>query len=215
MTGRELRERILAKVLWKAIGSTVAITVFFVFYFYLMENPVFPVRTMPVFSWDVQMPVVEWTTWIYFSLWVYICMPSSLMHSLPALGQYLLGAFILALMGLSVFFFYPTAVPHWDIDWSLYPTLEFLKTKDYSGNACPSMHVAYSVWSALWMSLMLRELSLPKFWSWLNWIWAIAIVLSTMTTKQHVFIDVIWGTIFGVVAYYVNQVFVRRFGTQL
>jgi len=215
MTGTELRTRLLGKIVWKATGCTVAITAFFVVYFYLMQNPVFPVRTMPVYSIDHAIPVMEWTTWIYFSLWVYICLPTTLMHTLPALGQFLLGAFILAVMGMSVFLFYPTAVPHWEIDWQQYDILAFLKTSDLSGNACPSMHVGYSVFAALWMSLMLKRFRVHVAWNVFNWFWALAIILSTLTTKQHVSIDVIWGTLFGAVAFVLNYLVMRRMQTQL
>jgi hypothetical protein len=215
MTGKDLRQRVFSHVLLKAVGSTAAIWVFFIFYFRVMEQPFFPVNTMPVYWLDHQMPVLEWSAWVYFSLWVYICLPNTLMHTVPALGQYLLGAFVLAVCGLSVFTLYPTAVPHWEVDWSLYPTLEFLKSKDVAGNACPSMHVAFSVFAGFWLHEMLKKVNAGTLWKLGNVLWGLAIILSTLTTRQHVWIDVFWGAPLGMVVFYLNFWWVRRCETRL
>lgn len=210
MSGSELRERILAHLWWKAIGHTCVISAFFVVYFLVVQHPVFPVRTMRLFGWDYWTPVIEWTVWVYFSLWIYICLPGSLILTLSGLRQYLLGALAMATVGLGVFFFYPTAVPVWSIDWSGYPLLEFLKSADSAGNACPSLHVGYTVFAAFWMTILLRKFGSPPLWHVLNLVWGLGIILSTLTTKQHVWIDVIWGAILGLLICWSNYWWARR-----
>jgi hypothetical protein len=215
MREKKLSQRIWAYVGLKAIGSTLAITAFFVAYFYVINHPVFPVRVMPILGPDYWMPLLPWTAWVYFSLWVYICLPSSLMQTPQALGHYLLGSFGLSVLGLLIFVIFPTAVPNWEFDWSPYPSLAFLKESDASGNACPSLHVGFAVFAGLWLSAMLRSLRVSGVWHWWNTLWCGAIVLSTMTTKQHVFIDVVCGAILGACVYWGNQRWLRRMNSTL
>lgn len=210
MSGRELRKRILAHFWLKAIGHAFGIPVFFGVYFLVMQHPVFPVRTMPLFGWDYRVPVIEWTVWVYFSLWIYICLPGSLILTLSGLRIYFLGALAMATVGIGVFFFYPTAVPVWAIDWSVYPLLEFLKSADSSGNACPSLHVGFAVFAAFWMKILLSKSGSPLLWHVLNLVWGLGIILSTMTTKQHVWIDVILGAVLGLLICAVNYSWAYR-----
>lgn len=66
---------------------------------------------------------------------------------------------------------------------------------DAPGNSLPSLHVAHSV-------LIGRRLAL-RSWTWA--IWALAICASTLTTHQHVVLDVLGGTL---LAWFVhNRVF--------
>ncbi len=194
----------------KCIGSTVVISAFFVGYFWVLNHPGFAVREMPLFGIDQWLPVVPASAWVYFSLWVYICLPSSLMSQAKELGYYLMGAALLSGIGLAIFYCFPTAVPNWGIDWSLYPTLQFLKESDASGNACPSLHVAFAVYAGLWLARMFRLLSIGGAWHWVNVSWCVWIIVSTMTTKQHVFIDVLCGTVLGFCCFWLNEVIARK-----
>jgi hypothetical protein len=205
MQDREISQRMLAQPWLKLVGSTVAISAFFVVYFHVLDNPVFRVRMVPVLTLDHAIPLVASSAWIYFSLWVYICVPTGFMRTRQALGHYLMGAFSLGVVGLSLFFIFPSAVPTWDIDWSTYPILAFLKESDAAGNACPSLHVAFAVFSGLWLSAILRTMRVGPGWHIANGIWGLAIVISTLTTKQHVLIDVICGIALGGLIYWLNR----------
>lgn len=209
-TPLRLGRRVCALPWLKMIGSTVVISVFFVGYFYVLNHPMMESFEMPRLALDRWMPVVPWSAWVYFSLWVYICVPSSLMCRANELGYYLMGAAWLAVLGLSCFYFLPTAVPDWGIDWSLYPTLEFLKSSDASGNACPSLHVAFSIYAGLWISRILRFLAAGRCLSAVSWLWCWLIILSTMSTKQHVFVDVLCGVALGVFVFWLNDRIARK-----
>lgn len=199
----------------KSIGSTVVISAFFVAYFHVLNHPVFPVRVMLLVAVDGWVPVVSSSVWVYFSLWVYICLPSALMRTRGMLGIYLLGAFVMSAAALAVFIFFPTAVPPCDIDWSAYPALAFLKESDASGNACPSLHVGFAFYSALWMATLLKHLSAGPAWQWTSCVWSLLIILSTMTTKQHVFLDVVFGIPLGAAAYRLSAEIRMRKGIPL
>ena len=124
--------------------------------------------------------------------------------------QFTTGAFILSLLGFLSYFLFPTAIVGWDYDWSLYPSLAFLKEADAAGNACPSLHVAFSVFAALWLSKVLSALQSHSVWNIVNFLWCAMIVVSTMTTKQHVLIDVLCGIPLGAGVYLANRWLFRR-----
>jgi membrane-associated phospholipid phosphatase len=104
------------------------------------------------------------------------------------------------LAGLTVFYFWPTAIPAADIDWARYPDVAFLKSMDASGNACPSLHVATAVFSAIWLHHLLRGFGAPLWILILNWAWCTGIVYSALATRQHVAVDVFAGLALGVLA---------------
>ncbi|MEQ1602543.1 MAG: hypothetical protein ABL885_12365 [Methylophilaceae bacterium] len=65
------------------------------------------------------------------------------------------------LTGLTIFYFWPTAAPVANIDWSQYVYVDLLKNLDASGNACPSLHVATAVFSGIWLHGLLRSFGAP------------------------------------------------------
>jgi membrane-associated phospholipid phosphatase len=203
-------QRLRSHPLEKSLGPTISITLFFVMYFYILHHPFFTPRLVPVSPIDLWMPLIPWSAWIYFSLWVYICMPQALMVNRRIMLCYLSGAVMLSMVGLGLFFFFPTAVPAWDIDWSHYPLLAFLKSADSAGNACPSLHVSFATFSGCWIVWMIRRLRLPPIWGLLSILWGLAIIVSTMTTKQHLLIDVIFGFLLGGLIFWVNILFVNK-----
>jgi membrane-associated phospholipid phosphatase len=99
--------------------------------------------------------------------------------------------------GLSIFYFWPTAAPAPDIDWALYPDMEFLKNIDAAGNACPSLHVATAFLSGIWFHRLLRRFGAPAWLLTVNWSWCFAIVYSTVAIRQHVAVDAIAGLALG------------------
>lgn len=137
------------------------------------------------------------------------------MATRQAMGHYLLGAFGLSVLGLSIFVFVPTAVPDLEWDWSNYPSLLFLKQSDASGNACPSLHVGFAVYAGLWLNIILPNLPLSRFWQGANLLWCNAIVFSTLTTKQHVLIDVICGAFLAALFFAGNSGWLSRNKTNL
>jgi membrane-associated phospholipid phosphatase len=166
---------------------------------------------VPVFELDRWVPILPWSVWVYFSLWIYVCIPQALMRELRPMGYYLLGATLLAVLGLAIFVLWPTAVPDWGVDWNNYPFLSFLKEKDASGNACPSLHVAFAVFSGLWIANLISRLGAAAPWHWANCLWCLAIILSTMTTKQHLFLDVMSGAALGGLGFALNCWLLTRY----
>jgi membrane-associated phospholipid phosphatase len=107
--------------------------------------------------------------------------------------SYGLAAVVLSVIGVGIFVFWPTAVPRPEVDWSQHPAFALLKSVDASGNACPSLHVAFAVFTAAWFERLLRQMGAGRPVRALNWLWCLGILYSTVAIRQHVLLDVLAG----------------------
>ncbi|MFI4967092.1 MAG: phosphatase PAP2 family protein [Gammaproteobacteria bacterium] len=181
----------------KNLGYSAYLTVFMTVYFVLLRHPLFQVRTLPLTALDHAIGFTPWSLILYGSLWFYISLVPCLLHAWSEMRIYLTQVTLLSLVGFAIFLFWPTAVPVADIDWSAHPSVAFLKSVDATGNACPSMHVAFAVLTAVWLYRLLGYVGAP-FWTQLfNLAWCLGIVYSTLATKQHVAWDVYAGAPLG------------------
>jgi membrane-associated phospholipid phosphatase len=88
-------------------------------------------------------------------------------------------------------------VPVPDIAWPEHSSISYLKAVDASGNAFPSLHVAFAVFTAVWLHRLLGELGAGGLVRALSWLWCLGIVYSTIATRQHVALDAISGAAMG------------------
>lgn len=184
----------------KSIGTMLFISLFFGAYFYLLKDPAYPTTVMPITLLDRLIGFQPLALPLYISLWVYVSLPPALLATRRELYGYGMAMAGTCLAGLIVFYFWPTAVPVADIDWTRYPEVHFLKNIDASGNACPSLHVATAVFSGIWLHYLLRRFGAPPWILIVNWVWCTGIVYSALATRQHVAVDVLAGLVLGVVA---------------
>jgi hypothetical protein len=192
---------ILKAHLWfKALGTAAFTGLFFVAYFYLLKNPVRPVTTIPVTWVDQAIGFEAIALPFYLSLWVYVSLPPFFMSTRRAVTSYGLRIGLLCSAGLGIFYCYPNATPPANIDWALIPGMAFLKGVDAAGNACPSLHVATAIFSCAWLHWRFSALGFSPAWKSANFFWCVAIVYSTLATKQHVAIDVAGGIALSLVA---------------
>lgn len=197
---RQAGAALLTHMVLKATGTPLFIALFFGAYFYVLKNPVYPVTVMPVIALDRWIPFQPLAFYVYITLWVYVSLPPALLASRRELYGYGVAMAATCLAGLGIFHFWPTAVAPADIDWALYPDMEFLKNLDAAGNACPSLHVATAVFSGIWLHQLLRRFGAPPSMLIFNGVWCIGIAYSTMAVRQHVAVDVIAGLALGVLA---------------
>lgn len=189
--------QILPRVLtwWpvKMIGTSLGMTAFFVAYFWVLRHPLFPVTTMPLTAVDQWIDFRPEALLLYLSLWFYVCLAPALVIDRRELISFGVAWVVLSVVGLGIFLLWPTIVPRPDVDWSLHPSIIFLKSVDASGNACPSLHVAFAVFSAVWFERHLRQLGAGRWVRAGNWLWCLGILYSTVATRQHVSLDVLAG----------------------
>jgi hypothetical protein len=126
----------------KGVGTTAFISIFFLAYFHVLNHPASLPMVMPVIWLDRLIGFQPFALPVYLSLWLYVCLLPTLIASRTELYRYGMAMALMCATGLSIFHFWPTAAPAPDIDWALYPDMEFLKNIDAAGNACPSLHVA-------------------------------------------------------------------------
>jgi membrane-associated phospholipid phosphatase len=193
----------------KCIGTTLGMTAFFVVYFWLLHHPFFPITIMSLTAVDRWIPFQPGALGLYISLWFYVSLAPALLTERRELLSYLLAAAALSVVGLGIFLFWPTAVPVLAQDWPQPSFLFTLKRVDASGNACPSLHVAFAVFTACWFQRLLREMGAGPVARALNWLWCLGILYSTIATRQHVALDVLAGAVLGAVVAAVHLRLIR------
>jgi membrane-associated phospholipid phosphatase len=195
----DLRAIVLKDFWLKNAGVSVFMALFFWAYLYLLKNPAYPVVTVPLTVVDAWIGFAPLALIPYLSLWIYCALPVILVPTRTRLWNYGFWIGAMCLLALFIFYRFPNAVPPAHIDWAQYPGVAFLKGVDASGNACPSLHVAAAVYSSLWLYWMLAEIRLGWCPQAIQVAWGLAIVYSTMATKQHVSLDVLAGMVLGAV----------------
>ena len=182
----------------KLIGTTAFTWVFFIGYFHLLRHPAHAVTVMPLTALDHLVPFQPQTLGIYLSLWFYVGIAPGLQLTFTELLAYGLWIGALCLTGLGLFYFWPTEIPALMPHMAGFAGFSLLRGVDAAGNACPSMHVAVAMFSAIWIEVLLRLSQVPAWPRLLNASWFLAIAYSTLAIKQHVVLDVLAGALLGI-----------------
>jgi membrane-associated phospholipid phosphatase len=195
--GAELVARARYQFLLKTVGITAFTWLFFIGYFWVLRHPAYPVTMMPLTAVDRWVSFQPAALFPYLTLWLYVGIAPGLSRSFRHLVVYGLWAAALCVSGLLIFHFWPTAVPPRPPYAGQYPGFALLEGVDAAGNACPSMHVAVAIFSAICLEHLLRQLRSPAWLRLLNVAWFLAIAYSTMAIKQHVALDAAAGALLG------------------
>lgn len=164
---------------------------YYIFYVYPNFYPLFPPRQMVTLKIDQSLPFLPWTFVIYVSCYFLIAIVIILLKTPLEIYSFTRRAFgVLIACGL-FFLLYPTVYPRPEYsiveNGYLKLILHFIATVDKPGNCFPSLHVAMtavSVWSMHSVNSFLFKIFI---------FWGAAICLSTLTTKQHYFVDILGG----------------------
>ena len=189
----------------KALSTMLGMAAFFPAYFWVLHHPFFPVALMPLTVFDRLIDFEPAALPVYGSLWVYVALGPTLLKNLRELAAYGLATLVISVAGMGIFILWPTAVPMFAVDWTRYPSILFLKDVDLASNACPSLHVAFAVFTAIWLERLLRELRVSITLRLVNGVWCLGILYSTIATRQHVTLDVLAGAVLGAVVAAVHK----------
>ena len=181
----------------KFLGTAGGIAVFLWAYFWVLRNPLGEVAVMPAIWLDGLIGVQPWSFPLYASLWVYISFGTALARDFRQLAAFGWASLGMGLAGLAIFALVPTRVADPAIDWAMYPSLQFLKSIDASGNACPSLHAAFCVFTGLALHAQLGSIGAPRLVLGANALWGLGILYSTVATGQHVVLDAVAGAALG------------------
>lgn len=189
-------KRILTLWWLKALGNSLFMWLFFEAYFYLLRHPSREVTPLALLPWDGWVPYTPLAWLAYLSLWVYTALPAALQANFSGLIHFGFSVGALCVTGLLCFYLWPTTIP------SHYPFAagapeNWLGGVDAPGNACPSLHVASAVFSFIWLRPQLKALCNQAWPQWMNGLWCLSIVISTLSVRQHILTDVIVGAVLG------------------
>lgn len=158
-------------------------------------------KILPFDRVDLMMPFWPWTLWVYITEWlIFLCAYFGLRNK-EHVTRYFYSYIAILLFSCTVFIVYPVAFPR-----ELYPVngdtfsesaLIFLRTYlDAPGNCLPSLHVSSCFISSF---CFWQEKKSKAVWYFL---WSVLVSISTMTTKQHYFIDVWTGFLITLISYW-------------
>jgi membrane-associated phospholipid phosphatase len=187
-----LGPRLKAHWRFKLMAWAIIVIAFFVGYFLLLGFPIFPVREMPATALDRLIAFQPGALPLYLSLYLYIPLAPWLLDNKRDLNACCLVSSGLCLVGLAIFLCWPTVIPRPDS--AAYRPLIAI---DGPGNACPSLHAASAVFSAICIDHMARHLGDRGLARGLSWFWCLGILYATLATKQHVAVDLVAGTVLG------------------
>ncbi len=178
-------------------------------YLFLQRHTFFAAREVYPGRLDSLIPFSDDAVWLYLSLYLLMPIAPLLMVELDELRRYATGMLTLSLTGDFIFLFWPTfcARPAAAGTNFLYQRLVAF---DSPGNAFPSLHAAFAVFSVLCCDRVLAASGdrgrpprafAPGGRRALLYGWTAAILYSILATRQHVFADLLAGAGMGVAAY--------------
>jgi len=166
-------------------------------YLLLQWHPFFRVTILQPSGLDRMIPFVPGTVYLYESLLLLMPIAPWLMKSKAELNRYTRGLLAVSLAGFVVFLFFPTAIIRsGDLQRTnfLYRTLIHI---DGESNVFPSLHSAFAVFHAECCCVVFRTGYGRNGMQWFFRGWALAIIVATLLTKQHVILDAAAGATLG------------------
>jgi membrane-associated phospholipid phosphatase len=162
-----------------------------VFYIYPNFYPLTPPRHLPVMPIDKTAPLLTWTFWVYLSEYILVAVVIAVLDDWADFNSWARMNFGALFICGAFFLLYPTAYPR-----PVYPdeqntfvalAMNLVASFDTANNCFPSLHVAITTITVWFFRSQGR-------WLFVTFsIWGLAIIVSTMTTKQHYFIDIVGG----------------------
>lgn len=161
--------------------------------YYLSQLCLFQTPYQLSYTWiDRQFPFIDWTIIFYLSHYPLLLIVWYINIDENPIDFYI-PFFLCSAITFIIFFFFPTSITRPNI----YPVFwqqiySILYTLDKPVNCLPSLHVSL----ALLAGFSIRKHSLIK--KIFIWIWVFFVCFSTLTTKQHVVVDLLGGIILAV-----------------
>lgn len=171
---------------------------------YLISNHfhLFEPQMLPMTWIDRALPFMPNTIWIYLSEILLFATTYILSRDHVNLNKYVCSFIALQIVSVGIFAAWPTTFPRAqfplpeDVNSLTYYAFHALRQADSPANCSPSLHVS-GVYLSSFIFLDEQPRKFPFFF-----VWATAIALSTMTTKQHYFIDITTGFVMAVIVFW-------------
>ena len=188
-----LTTRLLDRWRTKAMLTLVLPLVWGIPYFALQRWEGRGAQTFPLSPVDEAIAFSPGWIWIYESLLLFLPIAPWLAVGGESLRRYVRGALFLCGAAFLVFALFPVDAPR-PGELPTTGLYAFVVGFDRVGNAFPSLHVGWAVYTLLFALRRLR-LRAPEgaAFALFSIPWVVAIAYSTLATKQHYFIDVVAG----------------------
>lgn len=197
MSGREIISRLASNWEWKLALGSALIVMFAVLYFLPQRYPIVPATLLQPTRLEQIIPFVPNTVYFYESIWLLIPIAPWMMETRRELNQYGKGLLMMSGVGCCFFFLYPTMSPRPEDIHDANMFYRKLVQIDSQANAFPSLHAAYAVFHAACCHVTFDTGTGHKLLQGFFWCWALTIMFSTLSTRQHIFIDLVAGALLG------------------
>lgn len=155
---------------------------------------------------DDVIPLLPWTASVYlvcFLFWVvnYILCAR---QSREQVFRFFSADFLSKMICLAIFVIYPTMAARPEIEGTGFwdHVVRFIYQMDAPVNLFPSMHCLSSWFCYLGIR---KDTRIPRWYRLFSGLFAVAVFVSTLTTKQHVIVDVIAGAGLASLTYFIVQ----------
>ena len=160
-------------------------------------------RLLPLTALDRAIPFVPESIWIYLT--VYFFLVAAFLMSRDGLpnSQAVYAFVAMTAVGATIHLLFPTAIDRGafpigpEVDVASRTAFGYLRSVDTAASCLPSLHVANATLAALLHVHTNRRRAVAMS------VWAVAISLSTLLTKQHYALDVVAGAVLAFAAYLV------------
>ncbi len=156
--------------------------------------PVGELKQAPIINLDASIHWIPWTIIIYLSQFLYLPLALLLAPNDEIASRTYYAYLIATLVGGMIFLLYPSELPQFDLNKIELPLVlnlcyQFVYYSDVPCNCFPSLHTMLALVAA--SSLRQRG----YIWQIVASLWTTAIIISTLTTKQHCLLDVLAGVL--------------------
>jgi membrane-associated phospholipid phosphatase len=148
--------------------------------------------------WDDYAPFLPQAAYLYFSGFILGNLAFIPLVVSPSSVQIAAGYFAQFAVSLSTYWLYPCRTERPELDLISRPSrlLDVFHRFSKPYNAFPSMHASFCLFSGLWVATYV-----PVWMGAPVIVWALAVVASTVLTKEHSLLDALGGSALGLVSY--------------
>jgi membrane-associated phospholipid phosphatase len=157
----------------------------------LTADRAWPVPRLP---FEDQIPFRPQDVGIYLSMFGLLFLPW-LDNDPGRLRRYMAGVALATALACGIFWLWPTCVVRPEAPQAPWPW-RLMVAWDPPANACPSLHAAWALLAVLSLGSWMPRPARPLLGVWLG-----AILVSTLTTRQHVLLDLLGGLGLGVLVH--------------
>jgi len=186
----------------KAALSALLTVAFWLVYYWAERRPVAHVLIVPASALDRALPLVPVAAWIYLSQFATAPLILCLAASRRAVLAVAAGVALMASFSFLAYFLLPTTIDRAVAATSTDAAYGLVVGWDQPRNACPSLHAGFAIFLsacawALSRGFRHRAAGVAAFW-----LWALAVLLSTLLIRQHVAIDLAAGAVVGAFSFW-------------